>query len=590
MALIFGEQRLTYAELNRRANRLAHYLRAVGVVPEVLVGVFAERSVEMLVGLLGVLKAGGAYLPLDPQYPQERLAFMLADTAAPVLITQKHLSARLPPQGARVIFLDADREAFDAENAENPTAIAAANNLAYVIYTSGSTGRPKGVAIEHRSAVAFLDWATGRFTEADLEGTLASTSICFDLSIFELFAPLACGGSVVLAENALALPALPAAREVTLVNTVPSAMAELVRTGGLPASVRTVNLAGEPLKSSLAEEVYRHEHVRQVYNLYGPSEDTTYSTEALVGRGAGREPTIGRPIANGEVYLLDEYRRPVPVGVTGELYLGGAGLARCYLNRPGTTAERFIPHPFSAEPGARLYRTGDLARFLADGQLELVGRVDSQVKIRGFRIEPGEIEVALVTHPQVREAAVIARGDAPDEKRLVAYVERQPGAALAPGELRAFLRAKLPEYMIPSGFVPLDEMPRTANGKIDRRALQALPPPEAVRQQSFRRAARRARTTTRANLGRRAQSAGRRHPRQLLRPRRPFADGDAGGQSRAREVRRRTAFARDVRVADRGGVGAPRQVPRPRAGRRGPPRQHVGQAGTTFGRGSAGAP
>jgi amino acid adenylation domain-containing protein len=492
VAISFGDERVTYAELNRRANRLAHRLRAAGVGTEVLVGVLAGRSVEMLVGLLAVLKAGGAYVPLDPQYPRERLAFMLDDTAAPVLLTERHLSAPLsPPQGARVVFLDEGDATLDAEaagdtgGAENPTPSATADNIAYVIYTSGSTGRPKGVAIEHRSVVAFLQWATGRFTESELSGTLASTSICFDLSIFELFAPLVCGGSVVLAENALALPSLSAAREVTLVNTVPSAMAELVRSGGLPASVRVVNLAGEPLKASLAEEVYRHEHVGKVYNLYGPSEDTTYSTEALVGCGDGREPSIGRPISNSEVYLLDEHLQPVPVGVAGELYLGGAGLARGYLGRPAATAERFVPHPFGNVPGARLYRTGDLARYLPDGQLDLIGRVDQQVKIRGFRIEPGEIEAALYTHPQLRGAAVVARGDAPGEKHLVAYVVQQPGASLTAAELRTYLRATLPEYMIPSGFVTLDELPLTANGKTDRRALQNLAPPETPRQETF---------------------------------------------------------------------------------------------------------
>ncbi|HEY0171187.1 MAG TPA: amino acid adenylation domain-containing protein, partial [Pyrinomonadaceae bacterium] len=482
-ALVFGRERVTYAELNASADRLARRLRAEGVGPEVLVGVMMERSPEMLAGLLAVLKAGGAYVPLDPQYPRERLAFMLADTAAPVLLTQRHLSAAPPTGGARVLFPD---DASDVEADGSPAAAPAPCNLAYVIYTSGSTGRPKGVAITHRNAVAFLHWAAGRFDAAELSGTLASTSVCFDLSIFELFAPLSRGGSVVLAENALALPSLPAAREVTLVNTVPSAMAELVRSCGLPDSVRVVNLAGEPLKSSLAEEVYRCGRVRQVFNLYGPSEDTTYSTCSPVERGAGREPSIGRPVSNTEVYLLDARLRPVPVGVAGELHLAGSGLARGYLNRPGATAERFVPHPFSSEPGARLYRTGDLARWLPSGEIEFLGRVDQQVKIRGFRIEPGEIEAALGAHASVRAAAVIARDDGPGGKRLVAYVVNRPGAALEPAALRAFLRVKLPEHMIPSSFVLLDELPLTANGKTDRRALSALPPPEApTRQESF---------------------------------------------------------------------------------------------------------
>ncbi|HEY0077786.1 MAG TPA: amino acid adenylation domain-containing protein [Pyrinomonadaceae bacterium] len=472
VALISGDERISYGELNARANRLARYLRSSGVGAETLVGILSGRSTEMVVALLAVLKAGGAYVPLDPQYPQERIAFMLEDASVSVLITERALVERLPAHAARVVLLD-EPEVFSSESAENLNAKVAGENLAYVIYTSGSTGRPKGVAIVHRSAVELLRWASTQFNEAELSGVLASTSICFDLSIFELFAPLSTGGKIVLAENALALAELRAADEVTLINTVPSAMAELVRVGGLPASVRTVNLAGEPLKQALVRQVYRHEHVERVVNLYGPSEDTTYSTVAVQPRGAKHEPTIGRPITNTEVFVLDEHLQLVPVGVAGELYIGGSGLARGYLNRPELTAERFIPNPFGEAIGERLYRTGDLARRLADGEIEFLGRVDYQVKIRGFRIELGEIEAAIGRNAGVGEAVVLAREDAPGDRRLVAYAVAREGASLSVEELRGYLKTKLPEYMIPSAFVVLDAFPLTPNGKIDRKALPA---------------------------------------------------------------------------------------------------------------------
>jgi non-ribosomal peptide synthetase component F/acyl carrier protein len=353
-------------------------------------------------------------------------------------------------------------------------------NAAYVIYTSGSTGRPKGVVIEHHSAVTLLRWAGEHFTRDALAGVLASTSVCFDLSVFELFAPLSWGGKIILAENALHLADLKAAEEVSLINTVPSAMAELVRMGGVPASVRTVNLAGEVLQKPLAEQVYAYHGVQQVFNLYGPTEDTTYSTCALVKKGANESPNIGRPIAQTQIYILDAHLQPVPVGVTGELFIGGDGLARGYLNHPDRTAERFIPNPFSTQPGTRLYRTSDLARFLLGGEIEFLGRIDQQVKIRGYRIELGEIEAVLAEHPAVKEVAVAAREDtaAAGDRRLVVYVVGKQETALSISELRDHLSQKLPSFMIPSSFVLLDALPLTPNGKVDRRAL---PAPEAVR-------------------------------------------------------------------------------------------------------------
>jgi len=474
VAIAFAGGELTYRELNRRANQVAHHLRRLGIGPEALVGICVERSPAMVVGLLGILKAGGAYVALDPAYPRERLQFMLEDAAAPVLLTEEHLAPALPVTDARVVRLDADWPAIAAERDDDPPALARPGNLAYLIYTSGSTGRPKGVAIEHRSAVTLLHWARETFTDADIAGVLAATSTCFDLSVFELFAPLCWGGTVILAANALDLPKLPARDQVTLINTVPTAMAELLRGGGVPPSARVVNLAGEPLPAALAKKIHELGTVERLFNLYGPSEDTTYSTFAAIERGDARSPAIGRPIADTQAYILDRHLEPVPVGVPGELYLAGAGLARGYLARPDLTARGFIPNPFSATPGARMYRTGDLARRRPDGAMEFLGRIDGQVKVRGFRIELGEVEAALIKHPAVRESAVAAREDAPGDRRLVAYVV--PAADVPPAvvrELREFLTGKLPDYMVPAAFVLLPELPLTPSGKVDRRALPA---------------------------------------------------------------------------------------------------------------------
>lgn len=421
VAVVFEGEELTYRELNTRANQLAHYLRSLGVGTEVLVGICVERSLEMVIGLLGILKAGGAYVPLDSAYPQERLAFILEDSSASVLLTQPQLVEKLPQPSSRIAYLDFELEQIAFQSQSNPHSLVTPNNLAYVIYTSGSTGKPKGVAIEHHSTAAFLSWTEKSFTSEDITGILASTSICFDLSVFELFVPLCRGGKVILADNALSLPTLAGASEITLINTVPSAIAELVRLKSIPAGVRTINLAGEALPNKLVQKLYEQTNVRQVFNLYGPSEDTTYSTVALVEKGA-RIVTIGRPISNTQIYLLDSYLQPVPIGVSGELYISGDGLARGYLNRPDLTEERFIPNPFSNEPEERLYKTGDLARYLPDGNIEFLGRIDNQVKVRGFRIELGEIEAALDQHPDVKEVAVICREDTPGNKHLVAYL------------------------------------------------------------------------------------------------------------------------------------------------------------------------
>jgi amino acid adenylation domain-containing protein len=475
VAVVFENQQLTYRELNQKANQLAHHLQTLGVRPEVLVGICVERSLEMVVGLLGILKAGGAYVPLDPHYPQERLDYMLADAGVELLLTQQELLSSLSSHTARVVYLDTDWQTIEPQSHENLHAGVRSDNLAYVIYTSGSTGQPKGVAIEHHSPVALCHWAQQTFTRSQLSGVLATTSICFDLSVFELFVTLCLGGKVIVAHNALHIPNLSRAEEITLINTVPSAIAELLRIGGLPTQIQIVNLAGEPLQNQIVQQLYQHQNIIRVYNLYGPSEDTTYSTFALLGKGATEPPSIGRPISNTQIYILDANHQPVPIGVPGELYIGGDGLARGYLNRPELTLEKFIPNPFSDDSSERLYKTGDLARYLIDGNIEYLGRIDNQVKIRGFRIELGEIEAALSQHPVVRETVVIARENSAGDKQLVAYLVPHQEPAPTNSDLRHFLKAQLPDYMMPSAFVVLEALPLTPNGKVDRRAL---PQPE----------------------------------------------------------------------------------------------------------------
>jgi amino acid adenylation domain-containing protein len=482
IALVFENQQLTYGELNRRSNQLAHYLQSLGVGSDMLVGICVERSLEMVVGLLGILKAGGAYLPLDPNYPQERLSFMLEDAQVPVLLTQQKLLEKLPQHQAHLVYLDKDAQEFAQVNEISVTSDVKSSNLAYVLYTSGSTGRPKAVAIEHHSPVALVSWAQEIFTPEQLAGVLASTSICFDLSVFELFVTLSVGGKVILAENALHLPTISSADQVTLINTVPSAIAHLIQKNNLPQQVCTVNLAGEPLQNQLVQQIYQHSQVERVFNLYGPSEDTTYSTFSLIEKGTNNSPPIGRPISNTQIYILNSNLQPVPVGVPGQLYIGGAGLARGYLKRPDLTKEKFIPNPFSNKPDERLYKTGDLAKYLPDGNIEYLGRIDNQVKIRGFRIELGEIEAVLAQHPDVRQAVVICREDIPGNKRLVAYIvsnlipERVPYQSECQLEIDNNIM-KLHTEDISSGGVGLLGMPEITEGKCVR--LHLLLPGES---------------------------------------------------------------------------------------------------------------
>jgi len=475
IGVVYEGGSVSYGELNRRANQLAEHLRRLGVGGETRVGILMERSVEMIISLLGVLKAGGTYVPLDPAYPSERLSFMMEDSGAAVLISKQGLAERLAGRRVQVVSLDEQGELIAQARGENPEPLVGPENLSHIIYTSGSTGRPKGVGIAHGSVVNFLHWAHETFGAEELSGVLAATSICFDLSVFEIFVPLTCGGAVILADDALHLASHREAARVTLINTVPSAMAELLRLKAVGAGVLTVNLAGEALQNKLVQQLYEETNVGRVLNLYGPTEYTTYTTGQAVAKGSQRQPSIGRSIANTQVYIVDEESKAVPIGVVGEVCIGGRGLARGYWKRPALTAERFVADNLSGEAGARLYRTGDLGRYLENGEIEYLGRKDHQVKIRGYRIELGEIEAVLAAHPGVDAAAVVAKEDASGHKYLAGYVS---GDGLSStGELRTYLQSSLPNYMVPSTLMWLEQLYLTPNGKIDRKSL-----PQPVRE------------------------------------------------------------------------------------------------------------
>jgi amino acid adenylation domain-containing protein len=468
-----GDGELSYRGLTERSNQVAAWLRERGVGPETSVGLLVERGCGAIAAMLGVLKAGAAYVPLEASWPEQRLEFFLRDSGARVVISQKLYGEKLAQYAGTVLWLDQPegQQQLDSCSSAHQPSPARAGNLAYLIYTSGSTGVPKGVAITHHSAAVFVGGMRQWFSPQDLKAVLGSTSFCFDLSIFEIFVTLSAGGELMMAQNALQTPDLPQRERLTLINTVPSAMAELIRMQAVPRSVRIVNLAGEPLPARLVEQLYQLGHVEQVWNLYGPSEDTTYSTGAVIERGSAAPP-IGRSVPGTQSYILDQAMQPVPVGVTGMLYLGGEGLARGYLNRAELTVQSFVPDPFSGRAGARLYRTGDLARWRNDGQIQFLGRKDHQVKVRGFRIELGEIESALLRHPGVKEATVQVKGEAGDA-RLVGYVAGDK-ANLNIGELRARLQRSLPDYMVPQTWIILDQLPRNRNGKLDRAALPEL--------------------------------------------------------------------------------------------------------------------
>ena len=490
IAVVFEERHLTYRELNRRSNQLAHYLRRLGVGPEVLVGLCVERSLEMVVGILGILKAGGAYVPLDPAYPTERLAFMLEDAQVAVLLTQQRslerMAAHSLPHG-RAICLDADWEDVAQQSDQNPQSRAAPENLAYVIYTSGSTGQPKGAMILQRGLINYLTWCELAYPVADGQGTVVHSSIAFDLTVTGLFAPLLQGRRVMLVQEELGMEGLSAAlsqeHDLSLIKITPShlqLLGQQLSPEQAAGRTRAFIIGGENLLPEHIAFWQKHAPQTALINEYGPTETVVGCCVHRIGDGepGGAAIPIGRPIINTQLYILDERLRPMPIGVTGELYVGGAGVARGYLNRPELTAERFLPNPFSAEAGARLYKTGDLARYFPNGDIECRGRTDHQVKIRGFRIELGEIESVLGQHQAIRESVVVAREDMPGDKRLVAYLVTAGEPAVSPSELRSFLGERLPDYMIPSAFVLLDALPLTSNGKVDR---GALPDPDPTR-------------------------------------------------------------------------------------------------------------
>jgi amino acid adenylation domain-containing protein/non-ribosomal peptide synthase protein (TIGR01720 family) len=467
-AVRFGDTALSYAELDLRSTRLANLLRARGVGPEVRVGLLLERTPELLVAMLATLKAGGAYVPLDPAYPAERVRWTLQDAGVRVLVTSGE--TEVPAFGGETLRLDAEADAIAAVGDGAPESGVTEENLAYVIYTSGSTGRPKGVQVEHRSVASLLHWLDEHVRPEERAGVLASTSVTFDVSVAEIFDTLVRGGTLLLGENALDLGRV-AREEVRSAYMVPSAAAELLRAGALPADI-TLNLAGEALPPALAQALYDGGAGR-VANIYGPTEATVYASSGVVEPGSGRA-TIGRPITNARTCVLDARLQPVPVGVVGELFLGGKGIARGYLGRPALTAEKFVPDPFAGEPGARMYRTGDRVRWTPEGEVEYLGRMDQQVKIRGFRIEPGEVERVMEEHPAVAEAVVAVREDRPGDRRLVAYVVPAPDAdPSAAGEVQRLLRERLPSYMVPGALVVLPALPRTSSGKVDRNALPA---------------------------------------------------------------------------------------------------------------------
>jgi amino acid adenylation domain-containing protein len=484
VAVSFGERELTYAELNRRANQLANHLRAMGVGAEIPVGLCVERSVEMVVGLLGILKAGGTYIPLDPNYPAELLTFMFEDSAVPVLLTQEAVLDELPMHTGHVVCLDADWDEIALASDENPANETTADNLAYVIYTSGSTGRPKGACVTHRGVVRLVK-ETNYATFGPGEIFLQLAPVSFDASTFEIWGALLNGARlVVMLPGAASLEELGEAVTVYGVTTLwlTAGLFHLMADTQLDSllGVRQLLAGGDVLSPQHVNRVLAAPGALTLVNGYGPTENTTFTCchRMPSGSSVGTNVPIGTPISNTEVFILDRELRPAPVGVPGELYVGGDGLARGYHNRPGLTAERFVPHPFSREPGARLYRTLDRARRLEGGEVEFLGRFDRQVKVRGYRVEPGEIEVVLAAHHAVREVLVEACEDSLGDKRLVTYLVAGPGAEVSADELRAHLRRKLPEYMMPAAFVTLECMPLTANGKVDRRAL---PEPDGAR-------------------------------------------------------------------------------------------------------------
>lgn len=500
VAVVFEEKCLTYRELNRKANQLAHCLQRLGVGPEMMVGMYVERSLETVIGLLGILKAGSAYVPLDPTYPPERLAFILADTQVSVLLTQQQLVEKLPTYEGRIVCLDTDWEKIAQESAENPVSAGTAESLAYVIYTSGSTGKPKGVLVNHGGVVRLFEETQALFHFDHQDVWSLFHSYAFDFSVWELWGALLFGGRLVVvpywvSRSPEAFYNLLRTEQVTVLSHCPAAFYQLTRVEESAdtthdLALRIVIFGCEALELPSVKPWFdrQGDQAPQLVVMYGPTETTVFVTYYPLSAADLEHPAgsmIGRAIPGSQVYLLDQYQQLVPVGTPGEIYIGGTGLARGYLHRPELTAERFLPTPFSEQPDARLYKTGDLARYRSDGNIEFLGRIDHQVKVRGFRIELGEIEGVLSQHPAVHEAVVVVREDVPGDKRLVAYIVAAQGQIPTLKNLRSSLKEQLPEYMVPSDFMLLDALPLTPNCKVDRRGLPAPDPTKRTEEETY---------------------------------------------------------------------------------------------------------
>lgn len=480
IALVAGDRSLTYNELNQRANQLAHHLRMLGVRSGDLVGICVERSLDMVVGLLGILKAGGAYVPMDPSYPPERLAFIVEDTQMPILLTQEHVLTRISIQKTHVVCFDRDAALLSQQSIIDPPNSVTADDLAYVIYTSGSTGQPKGSLLQHKSLLNLIFWHQQTFHVTASDRATQVASPAFDATGWEVWPYLTCGACIYLPdEDTRITPTLMRdylVQQNITISFLPTIIAESIMMLEWPThtALRFLLTGADKLQhypsSNLPFTLINNYGLTEaaVVNTSGPILPTDHPTDT---------PSIGRPIANTQIYLLDEQLREVPIGESGELYIGGAGLACGYLNRPELTAERFIQHSFADEPKRLLYKTGDLARFLPDGQIMFVGRADLQIKIRGYRIEPNEIVSALNQHPAIQASIVVAHEDRVGDKKLVAYVVPIPNANLSLSSLRGLVLAQLPDYMLPSTFVLMEELPLTAHGKVDR---VALPIPDAT--------------------------------------------------------------------------------------------------------------
>jgi amino acid adenylation domain-containing protein/thioester reductase-like protein len=481
IAVTFQDEQLTYQELNQKANQVAHYLQSLGVKPETFVGVCIERSLEMVVALLGVLKAGGAYIPLDPSYPSDRIAFMIEDSSLPIILTKQAQLENLSQESAQIVVLENEWEIIERYSSKNPISNVATDNVAYTIYTSGSTGKPKGVQILHGTVVNLLESMRQEPGLTAQDTILAVITISFDMSIPEIFLPLGVGAKIVVASAQEVSDGLLLAEAIeksgaTVMQATPATWRLLLATGWGGNQQLKILCGGEAMTRNLADQLL--ERCLSLWNMYGPTETTVYSAVYQVQPG-NDTISIGHPVANTQIYMIDQQCRrkgdvlkQVATGQSGELHIGGDGLARGYLNRLEMTDERFVPDPFSNKPGARLYKTGDLARFLPDGSIQYIGRMDNQVKIRGYRVELGDIEAAISRYPGVKEAVVITREDNIGEKRLVAYVIFSNSLDLL-SALRVYLKEQLPEYMVPASFVVMDSFPLTPNGKVDRRALPA---------------------------------------------------------------------------------------------------------------------